>query len=239
MYNGKTILALIPARAGSKRLPYKNTRPLLGKPLISWTIEQAKNSKYIDATVVSTDDQKLSEISRQWGADVPFLRPKGLATDRAKVIDVIIHAIDWFERNGKSYDLIILLQPTSPLRLPEDIDKTIKYLFLREAKAVVSVSEVDCHPYWMNTLPNNGSMMNFLRHDVMNRNKQELPVFYRLNGALYLAYSDYLKKQRSFFGNDTFAYIMPRERSVDIDDEIDFCLAETIFRRKLKMDRGE
>ena len=232
MYKGKNILGLIPARGGSKGLPRKNIKPLLGKPLIAWTIEQALASKYLDRVVVSTDDKEIAEISKKYGAEVPFMRPKELAKDNAKGIDVVLHAIDWLKENDnrKQYDLIILLQPTSPLRTTEDIDKAIELLFLKEAKAIVSVCEVDHHPLWANTLPEDGSMKDFIRREVMNKNRQELPIFYRLNGAIYLAYCDYIKKQKSFFGEKTFAYIMPRERSVDIDDEIDLKLAEILIK---------
>lgn len=230
MYNGKNILGLIPARGGSKGLPRKNIKPLLGKPLITWTIEQALASKYLDRVVVSTDDKEISDISKKYGAEIPFMRPKELAEDNAKGIDVVLHAIDWLKENDKrkQYDLIMLLQPTSPLRLTEDIDMAIELLFLKEAKAIVSVCEVDHHPLWSNTLPEDGCMKNFIKKEIMNKNRQELPVFYRLNGAIYLTYCNYIKQCRSFIGKDTFAYIMPRERSVDIDNKMDFKLAEII-----------
>ncbi|NQU99280.1 MAG: hypothetical protein HQ538_00955 [Parcubacteria group bacterium] len=124
----------------------------------------------------------------------------------------------------------MLLQPTSPLRITEDIDKAIELLFLKEAKAIVSVCEADHHPLWSNTLTEDGCMKDFIRQEVLNKNIQELPIFYRLNGAIYLAYCDYIKEQESFFGENTFAYIMPRERSIDIDDEIDFELVEILIK---------
>jgi len=142
----------------------------------------------------------------------------------------VVHVINWLRENDKQkqYDFIILLQPTSPLKITEDIDKAIEFLFFKEAKAIVSVCEVDHHPLWANTLPEDGCMKNFIRQEIMNKNRQELLKFYRLNGAIYLAYCDYIKEQESFFGENTFAYIIPRERSVDVDDEIDFGLAEIL-----------
>ena len=128
----------------------------------------------------------------------------------------------------------MLLQPTSPLRRFEDIDKAIELLFLKEAKAIVSVCEVDHLPLWANTLPEDGCMKDFIRKEIMNKNRQELPVFYRLNGAIYLAYYNYIKEQESFFGEKTFAHIMPREKSIDIDDEIDFKLAEILLTQRVK-----
>ena len=235
MYKGKTILGLIPARGGSKGLSRKNIKMLLDKPLIAWTIERSLASKYLDRVIVSTDDKEISDISRKYGAEIPFIRPKELAEDNAKGIEVVLHAIDWLKKNDrrKQYDLLMLLQPTSPLRATEDIDKTIELLFLKEAKAIVSVCETDHHPLWANTLPEDGRMKDFIRKEIMNKNRQELPVFYRLNGAIYLTYCNYIKDRKSFFGKDTFAYIMPKSRSVDIDNEVDFKLAE-IYNKETK-----
>lgn len=181
---------------------------------------------------VSTEDKEIAEISKKYGAEVPFIRSKELAEDNAKGIEVVLHAINWLKKNNrqKQYDLIMLLQPTSPLRKYEDIYKAIELLFLKETKAIVSVCEVDYHPLWVNTLPEDGCMKDFIRQDVLNRNRQELPKFYRLNGAIYLSYCDYIKEEKSFFGEKTFAYIMSRERSIDIDDEIDFKLAEILIK---------
>ena len=230
MYREKTIIGLIPARGGSKELPRKNIRPLLGKPLIVWTIKQALASEYLDRVIVSTDNKEIAEISKKYGAEVPFMRPKELATDKAKGIDVVLHVIDWMKRNDNLYDLIMLLQPTSPLRTKEDIDKAIELLFLKKAKAIVSVCEVSHHPYWSNMLPPDGCMADFIKPEIANKNRQELPTFYRLNGAIYLAYWSYLREQRTFFGQETFAYIMPRDRSIDIDSEIDLKLAEILMK---------
>src|SRR3989339_1726633 len=161
MYKKKNIIAIIPARAGSKGLPGKNIRLLLGKPLISWTIEHALSSKYIDKVIVSTDDRKIAEISRKCGAAVPFIRPAKLATDKAKGIDVILHAVRWFEKKRNKFDLIMLLQPTSPLRTAGDIEAAIELLFEKKAGAVVSVCETEHHPLWSNILPKDGNMKNF------------------------------------------------------------------------------
>ena len=184
---------------------------------------------------VSTDDKEIAEISKKYGAEVPFIRSKELTGDNAKGIDVVLHAIDWFRENNKrkQYDLIMLLQPTSPLRITEDIDKAIEFLFLKEAKAIVSICEVDHHPLWANTLPEDGCMKDFIRQEIMNKNRQELPVFYRLNGAIYLAYCNYIKEQKSFFGNETFAYIMPHIRSIDIDSEVDYKWAEILIKNNI------
>jgi len=230
MYKEKTILGLIPARGGSKALPKKNIRPLRGKPLIAWTIEQALASKYLDRVIVSTDNEEIAMISKKYGAEVPFMRPKELGTDKVKGVEVVLHLIDWMEKNEKSYDLLMLLQPTSPFRTSEDIDKAIEILFLKKAQAIVSVCETEHHPYWSNILPKNGCMKGFIKPEALNKNRQDLPIFYRVNGAIYLAYWNYLKKQRSFFNPETFAYIMPQERSVDVDREVDLKLAEALMK---------
>jgi len=231
MYKGKTILALTPARGGSKGLPRKNVKLLRGKPLIAWTIEEAKKSAYIDKIVVSTDDNEISRVSRKYGAEVPFIRPKKLANDNAKTIDVALHAINRLESDGLVYDLILVLQPTSPLRTAGDVDEAVKLFFLKDAKAVLSVCEAEYNPCWMNVLPKDGCMKNFLQKDIFGINRQRLAKFYRLNGAIYLVCIDYLKKQKSFFGKKSYAYIMPKERSVDIDDKVDFMFAELLFKK--------
>ena len=233
MYKSKSILGLIPARGGSKGFPRKNIKLLLGKPLIAWTIEQALASKYLDKVVVSTDDKEIAEISKKYGAEIPFMRPKKLAEDNAKGIDVVLHTINWLKKKSKrkQYDLLMLLQPTSPLRKAEDINKAIELLFLKEAKAIVSVCEVDHHPLWTNTLPEDGCMKEFIKQEIMNKNKQELPVFYRLNGAIYLTYCNYIKKQKSFFGKNTYIYITLNERSIDVDTYLYFKIAEILVKK--------
>ncbi|MFZ5906247.1 MAG: cytidylyltransferase domain-containing protein [Nitrospirota bacterium] len=228
MFKGEKILALIPARGGSKGLTRKNILPFLGKPLIVWTIEEAMASTYLDRVIVSTDDDEIAAISKNCGAEAPFTRPAELATDDAKAIDVILHALDWLFVKNRRFDLVMVLQPTSPLRTKHDIDNAISLCFSKEAQAVISVCETSHHPYWSNILPADGCMKDFIRPEVLHKNRQELPTFYRLNGAVYLAYCDYLKETRSFYGDKTFAYIMPASRSVDIDNEIDFKLAEVI-----------
>lgn len=230
MFSNKKILALIPARSGSKGLANKNIRLFSGKPLIAWTIGQAKGSRYIDRCIVTTDSKRIASLSVKYGAQVPFLRPKELAGDKSPVITTIYHTLGRLNAQGEFYDLILLLQPTSPLRSVKDIDKAIEKLFLKNAQAVISVCEAEHHPYWANTLPKDLSMKSFIKPEVKNKNRQELPIFYRLNGAIYLAYYDYLVKNKGFFGPRTFAYIMGKKRSFDIDCEIDFKTAELYFK---------
>jgi len=224
------LLALIPARGGSKGIKKKNIVPLCGRPLIWYTIEAAKNSGVFHNIVVSTDSDEIAEISRKWGASVPFKRPDYLATDDAKGIDVVLHAMEFMERRGESYDAIMVLQPTSPLRTAEDIQSAMEIFLKKDANAVVSVTEADHHPLWMSTLPPDGRLDDFLLPEVRNRNRQELPKYYRLNGAIYLARWEYLKEHGDWFKKNCFAYIMPRERSVDIDEMVDLLLAEALLK---------
>jgi len=198
--------------------------------LIAWTIEQAKESRYIDKVIVSTDDREIAEVSKKYGAEIPFLRPKELAEDDSKVIDAILLVIEWIEKNDMYYDLIVLLQPTTPLRTSEDIDNSIELLFSKKAQAIVSVCEVEHHPHLANTLPEDGSMENFLSFELANKNRQQLPVFYRLNGAIYLAYLDYLMAKKGFFGEGTYAYLMQRRKSIDIDNDIDLKFTEFLLK---------
>lgn len=230
MYKNKKILVLIPARGGSKRLPGKNIKQLNGKPLIAYTIEAALRSKFIDKIVLSTDSEKIRSIALKMGIEVPFLRPRRLSSDSATSYSALMHAINFYKKiYNQSYDIIVMLQPTSPLRSSMDIDQAVELLFTKSAKAVVSVCESNYPACWLNTLPKNGSMKSFLKPK-FNKPRQKLPQYFRLNGAIYIAYSDYLINQKGFFGPETFAYVMPQERSVDIDTEFDFKIAEFILR---------
>ena len=222
MLEGKTFLAIIPARGGSKRLPRKNILDLAGKPLIAWSIEAALKSEYIDKVIVSSDDEEILKISEDFGADI-IKRPQELATDISTSFDAIKHTIDETPR----YDYIVLLQPTSPLRNKKHIDESIKTLISKDADAIISVCEMDHSPLWSNTLPENESMNNFIREDVKNKRSQDLDNYYRLNGAIYICKTELLLKEETFFiKKNIYAYKMQRKSSIDIDEKIDFKLAE-------------
>lgn len=232
MRNGKSIMALIPARGGSKGVPGKNLRLLGDKPLIAWTIEQARRCPWIDRLIVSTDDPAIADTAVRWGGEVPFLRPAQLATDDTKMVEVVFHALDWCRQNDRPYEWIVLLQPTSPLRDAGDIEAAAKQLEDRQADAVVSVCPCEHSPLWANTLGPNEQMKDFLLPQAMG-NRQDHPAYYRLNGAIYLAKTDYFHQCRGFFGQETYAYIMPSERSIDIDSLLDFQMAEFLMSRTL------
>ena len=226
MSDGHNVLTLIPARGGSKGVLRKNIRVLAGKPLIAWTIETAKACGLLNRIVVTTDDQEIAEIAAQYGAEVPFLRPEDLSGDNAKIVNVISHTIEWYRSKGENHDLILLLQPTSPLRAKDDIEGSFELLAEKNAQAIISVCKAEHHPFWTNILPHDLCMKDFLNTSALNANRQELPPYYRLNGSIYLAFTDYFEQQKGFWGNLTYAYVMPHERSVDIDTELDFKMAE-------------
>mgnify|MGYP006412683177 CR=1 FL=1 len=228
MYKGKTFLAIIPARGGSKRLPRKNILNLSGKPLITWSIEAGLGSKYIDEIVVTSDSDEILNLSK--GAGLRLIkRPDYLASDTATTFDVVKHVI----KNMGYYDYIVLLQPTSPLRSEVHIDEAIELLKVSAADAVVSVCELDHSPMWANILPTDGNMKNFLRSEVANKRSQDLEIFYRINGAIYICKLDKLLKEEDFFLKDNiFAYKMDRKSSVDIDEKVDYLLAEVLSNYK-------
>ena len=227
------VTALIPARGGSKRLPRKNIKSLCGKPLIAWTIDVAKESKYIDSVVVSTDDFEIKEVAEKFGASVPFLRPENLSNDTASSFDVVKHAIEFLNINKVNH-LIVLLQPTSPLRTVEELDEALELFINKKASGVVSVSECEHSPLWTNTLPENLSMADFIRPEVQGKRSQDLPKYYRLNGSIYIYSTEQLiKNNHIFYNNLVYGFETSANISVDIDTEIDFIIAEKFLQHRL------
>jgi CMP-N-acetylneuraminic acid synthetase len=226
MIKGKKILAIIPARGDSKRLPRKNIIDLNGKPLIAWSIEAGLNSKYVDRVIVSTDSKEIADISEKWGGDVPFIRPKELASDTATTPDTVIHALNHLEKHGYFFDYIILLQPTSPLRTAAHIDQSIELLIKNDLDNVVGVAEVS-HPYeWTNTLPDDLSMKGFINEKAYFTRSQDFSKRYLINGAIYIIKTKLLKTcKRMILDTKSMAYIMDPQVSIDIDNKNDFLLA--------------
>ncbi|RGY59143.1 acylneuraminate cytidylyltransferase family protein [Fusobacterium ulcerans] len=223
------ILAIIPARSGSKGLKDKNIKMMNGKPLIAYTIEAAQNSKIFEDIIISTDSEKYAEIVKKYGGSVPYLRDKKLANDNAKSSDVIL---DILNRVEKKYDSFIMLQPTSPLRTEKNIIEAYKMYLEKKANSVVSVCEMEHSPLWANILNEERRMDSFLKGIDVNKNRQELETYYRINGALYIANVEYFKKYQDFYYKDSYAYIMEKENSIDIDDELDFKIAEYLIKNK-------
>lgn len=218
------ILALIPARGGSKGIPRKNIRLLGGKPLIAWTIEAALASTQIGAVVVSTDDLEIAEISRYYGAQVPFIRPTELAMDDTPGIVPVLHALDQLPQ----FDAVVLLQPTSPLRTTADIDACIRLAQEKNVPSVVSVVEPRNHPNWMFTLSLEQRLCK-LTNDPIGIRRQDLPPVYALNGAVYYAHVDCLRRHNTFMHEDTLGYVMPKDRSLDIDTLLDWKMVELVM----------
>ena len=226
------IYALVTARAGSKGVPSKNTRQLGGKPLLLWTIEAARSSLGVKRVLLSTEDNEIARIGRSAGAEVPFQRPPELASDAASHIDVVLHVLDWLQqKEGDLPDYLLLLQPTSPFRTSQDIEAAIS--LAKEPPhplAVVSVCECDQHPYWAKRILPDGTMEDFVKSSHQDDRRQMLPKVYVLNGAIYLNRVDSFLRDKTFFPAGTLAYVMPRERSLDIDTPWDLHVAELLIR---------
>jgi CMP-N,N'-diacetyllegionaminic acid synthase len=227
------ILAIIPARSGSKGLKNKNIKKINGKPMINYTVEAALKSEIFSNVIVSTDSQEYAEIAKKDGAEVPFVRPKKISTDEATTTDVILHAISEMEKRNGRYDYFMLLQPTSPLRTAKNIKQAYSLLKEKNANAVVSVCETEHNPLWSNTLDESLSLDNFINKR-QDKRRQELPTYYRLNGAIYLAKVSYYMKHNNFYFNRSCAYIMNKRESIDVDDMIDFRLAEILMNKNLE-----
>lgn len=224
-------IAIIPARSGSKGLPDKNILPLNGKPLLAWSIDAAKQSGMFNTIYVSTDSEEYAEIARKYGADVPFLRSAENASDTASSISVVCECLNKYGQLGQFYDTLMVLQPTSPLRTAEDIQGAYQVLRKKDAMAVVSVCKAEHSPLWCNTLPADNCMDGFLAPQ-SRQSRQSLPQYYRLNGAIYLCAAEkYLQDNGLIYDAACYAYVMPPERSVDIDGAADFAFAEYLLQQ--------
>lgn len=230
MYNGKVVLCIIPARGGSKGLPGKNIKELLGKPLIAYSIEQARHSKYIDRVIVSTDSKAIADISKQYSAEAPFMRPKEYAEDDSSIFDVLLHAMDWLEKKENYFfDVLVLLHVTAPLRNSEDIDNCIELLVKKDADNVFSVTPANRNPYFnMVEVSKDEKVRLIKKGDFTTR--QSAPEVFDMNASIYVWWKDILKEKRATLLENSHIYIMPKERSVDIDDAIDFKIAEVLLK---------
>lgn len=220
----KRILAIIPARGGSKGLPGKNIKDLHGVPMLARTINAALNSRYKIDTFVSTDDDEIKQVALDFGAQVPFVRPSEFATDTASVADAVLHFIGKVEQE---YDSLVLLQPTSPLRNEKHIDEALELHFKNE-RPVVSVVEADKSPHWMYKCENQ-KLIPFIQSYKQHIQRQALEKAYCLNGAIYVVNIVQLKENNKFVFDDSIPYLMDRASSIDIDTIIDFKLAELIL----------
>jgi len=227
MIQGEKVLAIIPARGGSKGVPRKNIRTVAGKPLIAWTIEEARKSRFIDRLILSSEDEEIIRIAREWECEVPFVRPSDLARDDTPGIATVLHAL--MEIQG--YHYVVLLQPTSPLRGVEDIDGCIEMCVKDNLNATVSVTESEKSPYWMYTIDAGSRLVPILPKPAGFDSRQTLPIVYALNGAVYVAEIGWLRSTKTFLMPETGAYIMPKTRSIDIDSEQDIILCDFLLKK--------
>lgn len=230
MYESMKIIAIIPARGGSKGIPHKNITNLCGKPLIGYTIEAAKQSTYIDDVIVSTDDLEIKKVSEQYGASVPFIRDSDIASDEAKTISVVVDALQRLLESGQEYDVVILLQPTSPLRTAEEIDVAIEVFFQHQMEGVVSVNVADISPFLLRTI--HGHRLHRIIDESSTIRRQDMPTYYEVNGAIYINRVEEVTEGLSFNDNP-IPYIMNRDHSVDIDTWDDLIVAEKILKTRI------
>lgn len=222
-------IAIIPARSGSKRLKDKNIKLLNGKPLMAYSIEAAIESGIFDEIFVSTDSEKYAVIAREYGANVPFLRDELLSSDTTTSVDVILDTLVNYKKAGKEFDFITLLQPTSPLRTAEDVLSGYQMMKEKNADSVISVCQTDYSPLLCNLLPDSHSLENFINEQIVNNQIQNMPVYYKINGALYIFRTKFLEADTNFYRKGSYAMIMNKKRSIDIDDEFDFLIAEALL----------
>lgn len=227
-------LAIIPARSGSKGLKDKNIKLLNGKPLLAYSIEVAKESALFDEIMVSTDSEEYGQVARKWGASVPFLRWEELSNDTASSWDVVKDVLERYKELGKDFETVSLLQPTSPLRTANDIIEGYNNMREKDANIVVAVCEMDHSPLWANTLPDNHSMEVFIRPEIIKMPRQSMSTYYRINGALYIIKVDYLMKCKDIYADKSYAKIMRKEDSIDIDEQLDFIIAEFLMSERNK-----
>jgi N-acylneuraminate cytidylyltransferase/CMP-N,N'-diacetyllegionaminic acid synthase len=229
------IVAIIPARGSSKRIPYKNIKKLAGKPLIAYTIREALRSKTLDRIIVSTENDKIAKISKKYGAEVPFKRPAYLARDTTHSPPIIKHAIEYLEKKEKyNVDIVVILQPTSPFRKAEHIDLAVKKMIETNADSVASICEASYPPYWMKKLKKD-KISPFVKSkiDYHLLEGQQLPKVYQLNGAIYVVKRDFLMKKNKIIDGDARAIIMDSIHSLDVDTLLDFLLAEVVIKNGL------
>jgi CMP-N,N'-diacetyllegionaminic acid synthase len=223
------VVAVITARGGSTGLPRKNLLPLAGKPLVAHSILAAKGAQLVSRVIVSTDDAEIVDVALKWGAEVPFVRPAELATGESAHIDVMLHAVDWLEAQGDLPDAVLLLQPTTPMRTSADLDGAIRLMESAGCPAVVGVCPAAVHPYLTYKVEECGRLAGFIDHGMRYPRRQDLPPAFNLNGGLYLNRCSSLRETHQFQPPGAYGWVMPEERSVDIDTLNDFAIVENIL----------
>ncbi len=232
MYKCRKIIAVIPARGGSKGLPGKNIRPLAGKPLIGWTIEQALKSRLIDRVLVSTDDVTIAKKAKGFGADIPFMRPAWLAKDSSKIIDTLIYTLDQMEKRGESFDYLALLEPTSPLRRKNDIDDALRKLISNThyADSIISVGEIALeHPVYAKKINPGGRISNYFKTGLSHALRQDVPPAFFPYGVIYASKVTAIRKLREVYGGRVIAHHIERWQNYEINDIYDFLCVESVM----------
>jgi len=233
------MIAIIPARGGSKGLPGKNVRLLNGKPLIYHTIKAALDANSISQVIVSTDDDSIAAVAIECGAEVPFNRPENLADDNSMVMDAYLYTIDRLvEEDGQKIDSFVALLPTAPLRLAEDIDNAAEIFNKKNAASVISVTEAEVPSEWYKKINQQGVLRNYFSNVSAIKNRQEFNKSYIPNGAIYIFRTENLRTTRQYFTDKTYPYIMPRSRSADIDELLDFEWAEFLMKKSTSNSRS-
>lgn len=236
MINGKRVLALIPARSGSKGLPGKNIKPIAGKPLIAWSIEQGIKSDFIDEVIVSTDSNEIAKIAAKYGATIPFIRPANLSNDRAKTMDVILHAIKYYDLQNTPFDILVLLEPTSPQRDNLDIDTSLEMLEnSNSAESIVGISKIEsCHPEFLVSLQD-GFLQSYLDNGFRVSRRQDIDDLFFYEGSIYASYTHSLVSRKNFYHDRTLGYVVPKWKSFEIDDLTDFIIVEALLKARFKL----
>jgi N-acylneuraminate cytidylyltransferase len=228
MYNQKSILAIIPARGGSKGIPGKNIKKVHGKPLIGWIIEAGKNASYIDRLILSSDDPQIIKVATALGCEVPFIRPSSLAQDHSSSNEVVFHAL----KKIPGYDYVMMLQPTSPLTSSGDIDGCIEFCISTGSSAVVSVTKPGKSPYWMFNIDEKAILSPMMGEKYLQMRRQNLPETVSPNGAIFMAKTDFFLKHKTFYYKSTRGFGMPFDRSIDIDTAYDLKIFEFLATPK-------
>jgi CMP-N,N'-diacetyllegionaminic acid synthase len=234
MINGKRVIAFIPARGGSKGLPGKNIREFCGKPLVAWSIEQGFQANYIDSVIVSTDSSEIAHVALKYGARVPFLRPAVLASDSAASSDVLFHALDHLSSTGEFYDYVVLLEPTSPLREVSDITGALEVLDHERLESIVGVAKAESsHPSFLFCIRENALVPMSGKQPVGLRRQDLREEYFYLEGSIYVATVESLRRHRSFYHATTAPWVVDRYKAIEIDEMCDFIAAEALMKARI------
>lgn len=231
---GKVMIAIVPARGGSKGLPGKNIKELCGKPLIAYTIQAALEAEGIDRVVVTTDDEEIANVAKKYGAEIPFMRPAELAGDTASAVDVYLHAVSFLEKEeGKAIDKFMVLLPTAPLRNGSDIEQALRQFEETHAETLVSMKEAETPISWYYEMDDSGKVKNLgINAENAVSNRQVNDSYYVPNGAIYILDTKLLKERRTYYNDNTVAYVMSAENSIDIDCQLDFMIAQLLLEKR-------